>query len=102
MPFSFGDEELNLDDSASTVCSVTKGDSPLSVWWTFKGEDEEFAYNLTSNDGVMVTRNNQKVSMLSIEAIKARHRGNYTCFASNRAGISHQSSYLALNGSEFL
>jgi hypothetical protein len=98
MPFTFGDEELNLDESVSVICSITKGDLPLKIWWTFKGDFEEFPYNLTTNDGVMITRSGQKVSMIQIDAVKARHRGNYTCFAHNKAGISQQSSYLAING----
>ena len=101
-PFSFGDDEFNLDDTVSAVCSVTKGDVPLKLWWTFKSDNEDFAYNLTTNDGVVITRNNQKVSMLTIEAVKARHRGNYTCHAQNRAGVSQQSSYLSINGSIFI
>jgi hypothetical protein len=83
-------------------CSVTKGDLPLKLWWTFKGDDEEFPYNLTTNDGIVITRNTQKVSMLTIEVVKARHKGNYTCFAQNKAGVSQQSSYLLINGSNYI
>lgn len=57
------------------------------------------SYNLTTNDGVVLTRNSQKTSMLAIEAVKARHRGNYKCHASNRAGTVQHSAYLAINGS---
>jgi hypothetical protein len=96
VPFNFGEDELNIDESISTMCSVTKGDLPLRIWWTFSDNDE--SYNLTSNDGIMVTRNSQKVSSLLIEAVKARHRGNYTCFAQNRAGHASHSAYLAING----
>lgn len=98
IPFNFGDEELNLDESVSTVCSITKGDLPIRIWWTFSGDGDELSHNLTTNDGIMITRNGQKVSMLSIDAVKARHRGNYTCYASNKGGFAHQSSYLAING----
>lgn len=98
-PFSFGEDELNLDESASTICSVIKGDlQQLKIWWLFKGEDEEFPYNLTTNDGIIISRTGQKLSVLNIEAVKARHRGNYTCFASNRAGVAQHSAYLAING----
>lgn len=83
------------------MCSVTKGDIPIKLWWTFKGEHDEFPYNLTSNDGVMITRTAQKISTLAIEAVKARHRGNYTCYAQNRAGVAQQSSYLSINGLNF-
>ena len=82
-------------------CSVTKGDMPLKIYWTFKGDNDDTPYNITSNDGIVIMRSTQKISMLSIEAVKARHRGNYTCHAQNRAGVSHQSSYLSMNGSSF-
>lgn len=97
-PFSFGDEELNLDDSVIATCSITKGDLPVHLWWTFVEEGSAFSFNLTTNDGVVISQNNQKVSMLSIDAVKARHRGNYTCFASNKGGVVQQSSYLAITG----
>jgi hypothetical protein len=80
------------------MCSITKGDNPLKIWWSFKGDDDFFAHNLTSNDGVVISRNGQKLSVLNIEQVKARHRGNYTCYASNRAGFTSQSSYLSING----
>lgn len=96
-PFNFGEEEFNFDESVTAVCSVSKGDLPLSIFWKF--HNEHFPeYNLTSNDGVLITKNNAKVSVLTIEAVKARHRGNYTCFASNRAGIAHHSAFLSING----
>lgn len=98
LSFNFGDEELNIDDSVSAVCAITKGDAPMKLWWHFQQEGESFAYNLTTNDGVVISQSNSKVSMLSIESLKARHRGNYTCFAQNRAGSTFQFAYLAING----
>ena len=99
MPFSFGDNEVNLDDSLTATCSIIKGDLPLKVWWRFTESDEALSYNLTTNDGVVVTKPSQKISILAIDAVKARHRGNYTCFASNKGGSSRHSTYLAVNGS---
>lgn len=77
-------------------CSIIKGDSPIKIWWRF--DDEDVSYNLTSNDGIVITRTSQKISILAIEAVKGRHRGNYTCFASNKGGVSHHSAYLDING----
>lgn len=78
------------------MCSVTKGDLPLTIWWSFHGEN--FPENLTTNDGIFITKTSQKISTLVIEAVKARHRGNYTCVVQNRAGIAFHSAYLAING----
>lgn len=96
--FTFGDEELNLDETIAATCIVIKGDLPIHVWWTLRDDYHNTERNLTSNDGVMITKTSQKISVLNIEAVKARHRGNYTCYAKNKAGISQYSAYLAING----
>ena len=71
----------------------------MKIWWTFKGDNDDYPYNLTTNDGIIITRTTQKVSMLTIEAVKARHRGNYTCYAQNKGGHSQHSAFLYINGS---
>jgi Immunoglobulin domain len=98
-PFSFGDDQdVNFDEAVAATCIITKGDLPISVWWTLVDDFDKFEKNLTTNDGVVITRTSQKFSMLTIDAVKARHRGNYTCFAKNKAGISQHSAFLAING----
>jgi hypothetical protein len=97
--FSFGDEEMNLDDAASVVCTVSKGDLPIRIWWTLVDDFSGLERNLSTNDGIMITRSSPKVSMLTIDAVKARHRGNYTCHAHNKAGVSQHSAFLYINGS---
>lgn len=98
VPFSFGEEEVNFDESVTATCSVTKGDLPLKIWWYFYPDGDSVGFNLTTNDGILITRNTQKVSMIAIDAVKARHRGNYTCFAANKGGFVQHSAYLAING----
>jgi Immunoglobulin domain len=100
--FNFGEDEVNFDDSVTATCSISKGDLPLKVWWRFTESDESMAYNLTTNDGIVITKPSQKVSLLTIDAVKARHRGNYTCFAQNKGGSTHYSAYLEVNGSSFM
>lgn len=98
-PFTFSEEELNLDDSVSATCSITKGDLPIKIWWTLSDSYESTAeYNITTNDGIVISKAGNKLSVLNIESVKDRHRGNYTCYASNRAGIAYHSAYLAING----
>ena len=82
----------------SATCTVTKGDLPIHIWWTLS--DTYFANerNLSTNDGVVILKNGQKLSLLNIESVKARHRGNYTCYAKNKAGISQYTATLAING----
>ena len=99
VPFSFGDEEVNFDDSVTATCSIIKGDLPLKIWWTLSDSFESMEeYNISTNDGVVISKTGNKVSMLNIEAVKARHRGNYSCYAKNKAGITKHSAYLAVNG----
>jgi hypothetical protein len=98
-PFNFGDEEdINLDEAVAVTCIITKGDAPIKIWWTLVDDFTGLERNLTTNDGVMITRTNQKMSMLAIEAVKSRHRSNYTCHAKNKAGIAHFSAFLSVNG----
>lgn len=70
----------------------------MNIWWTRVDNFYNEERNLTSNDGVMITRNNQKVSLLTIESVKARHRGNYTCNAKNKAGVAQFSAFLSISG----
>lgn len=90
---------MNFDDSVTATCSIIKGDLPMNIFWSFTESDERLSYNLTTNDGIVISKAGNKLSVLNIEAVKARHRGNYTCFAQNKAGASHFSAYLAVNGS---
>lgn len=90
---------MNLDDAASVMCSVTKGDLPIHIWWTLIDDFHEgFEKNLSTNDGLIITRTSQKLSVLNIDAVKARHRGNYTCYAKNKAGFTQHSAFLFING----
>jgi Down syndrome cell adhesion molecule-like protein 1 len=99
VPFTFGEEEVNFDDSVTATCSVIKGDSPIKIWWTLADSYESLAeYNISTNDGIVISKAGNKVSVLTIESVKSRHRGNYTCFAKNKAGTAKHSAYLAVNG----
>lgn len=98
-PFSFGDEQdVNFDEAVAATCIITKGDVPIQVWWTLVDDFDKFEKNLSTNDGILITRTSQKLSLLNIDAVKARHRGNYTCYAKNKAGISQHSAFLYING----
>jgi Immunoglobulin I-set domain len=72
----------------------------LKIYWQFQGDDDFLPFNITTNDGIVITKPSQKLSVLNIDAVKARHRGNYTCVAENRAGYTQHSAFLAVNGSK--
>lgn len=97
VPFDFGADEVNLDEMVSAMCTVNKGDMPIDIAWLHFDTDGN-EKRLATNDGVVITRTNQRISMLSIETVKARHRGNYTCIAKNRGGATQHSVSLFING----
>lgn len=102
VPFELnGAEQINLDEMLSATCTVSKGDIPLTITWTHtdtNGVERE----LSTDDGIVITRTNQRISILSIEAVKARHRGNYSCIAKNRGGIASHSGTLFVNGEDHI
>lgn len=79
-------------DMVSAYCTVNKGDLPLDIYWTRNGG------RVFTNDGLVVTRNSQRINVLSIESVRARHAGNYSCVATNNGGVTKQSALLAVNG----
>ena len=98
VPFDFGVDQINLDEMVSATCTVNKGDLPIEINWFTTDPISGIEHALDTNNGVVITRSNQRISMLSIEAVKARHRGNYTCVVRNSAGVVHHMAQLAING----
>lgn len=78
-------------------CSATKGDSPLSLRWSFQSKPLA-----SSSDGPIsgLTINNlgERISVLSIQSVAAVHNGDYTCTAENPAGIANYTATLTVNG----
>lgn len=92
VPFDFGEDEINAMDMVSASCTVNKGDLPMRITWTRNGRQ------LFSNDGISISRTNQRISILSIESVRDRHSGNYSCVAENSAGSVNYMSSLWVNG----
>lgn len=90
---SFGDEPVNAGDLASIQCAVSKGDFPLEITWMFKG----LPIGPDRSD-IIVSGSGKRVKQLTIDAVAARHAGEYTCVASNAAGSSSHSAILDVNG----
>ncbi|XP_032292769.1 cell adhesion molecule Dscam1 isoform X12 [Drosophila virilis] len=91
VPFEFGEESVNELDMVSASCTVNKGDLPIDVAWTKNGG------RVYTNDGIVVTKTSTRMSVLSIESVRARHAGNYSCVATNNAGESRHWAILAVN-----
>uniref|UniRef100_A0A336L245 CSON014681 protein n=1 Tax=Culicoides sonorensis TaxID=179676 RepID=A0A336L245_CULSO len=90
VPFSFGDEIPNEGDTAVVTCVASKGDTPISVMFYHNGD-------LINDENDVSVMKNSKMATLSIEYLRAEHRGNYTCRASNRAGQVEYSAELNIN-----
>lgn len=91
-PFDFGSESINAMDTVSAYCTVSKGDLPMEIVWFLNGR------RMYTSDGISINRLNQRLSVVSIESVRDRHSGNYTCSASNTAGSVQQSAQLLVNG----
>ena len=94
LPLSFGQSVLNEGGFAQISCIVTEGDEPLSIGWTFHG------HTLSADLGIVTTPLGSRGSSLMIPSVGHKHRGNYTCKASNVAGVRTKSVELRVNGEQ--
>lgn len=92
MPFSFGEDPFHAGESATIQCTVSHGDQPLNISWSFNQQP------IPSSATVTVARVTSRVSVLTIEPVLAGHIGNYTCVAVNLAGRAEHTSILLVNG----
>ncbi|KAK1126108.1 hypothetical protein K0M31_004749 [Melipona bicolor] len=91
-PFTFGDEPVNSGEAISATCSILKGDFPMDISWAFNGA----SIDSERSDQYTITKS-KRLSVLAIDAVAARHAGEYTCTASNKAGASSHTAVLAVN-----
>lgn len=91
MPFEI-EESLFYGESVQMTCHASKGDRPMSITWTFEGQD------LSTVSGIKTMKMAEQTSFLSIASITGAHSGNYTCIAKNRAGEDRYTTTLHVNG----
>ena len=92
VPFSFGDHPVNQGESAQLMCAVNKGDRPLTITWSLKGDI------VSSDPDLTTTMLGTQTSILMISSVDYQHSGAYTCRAENSAGITTHSAELKVNG----
>ena len=92
VPFSFGETAINQGEFAQLTCVIRKGDKPLSITWSLKGDI------ISSDPAMTTTMLGLQTSILIISSVDYQHSGRYTCRAENPAGISTFSADLLVNG----
>ena len=92
LPFSFGDAAVNQGEPRQIICSVIKGDEPITITWSLQGED------LAPGPDLTTTQLGSKTSLLMISAVNYRHSGTYTCNVANPFGTTSHSANLRVNG----
>lgn len=79
-------------DSVQLICHVSKGDTPLSISWSFHGRAA------SSHRGIATNKVGERTSLLSINNATATHSGRYSCSARNQAGQADHSTILNVHG----
>ena len=92
LPISFGRDVVNQGEVGQLLCTVVKGDEPLSIAWSLQGEQ------LSSGPDLTTSQIGSRMSLLIISSVSYRHTGRYTCTASNAAGSDSSSAELKVNG----
>lgn len=82
---------MDEDETVSVQCTISKGDNPLNITWNLNDKPIDDYPGITVN-------NMRRVSLLTIESVRADHAGKYTCVAANSAGTSSYSADLNING----
>lgn len=93
-PFHFGDDPSNFGDSASIQCLVTSGDFPIDFKWLYNGRPVSEVF------GISTVKLGKRTYALTIDSVNGKHAGNYTCEASNSAGVDRYNATLIVNGTK--
>ena len=74
------------------MCNIKKGDKPVTISWSLKGDV------VSSDPSLTTSMIGTQISLLNIANVDYRHSGTYTCRATNRAGSVTHSTELLVNG----
>lgn len=92
-PFAFP-KTLSETMRARVLCTVIRGDLPLTITWTKDGKPLDPEHN------VAVESADDFSSSLTFRSVAARHRGNYTCAAGNAAATVNHTAPLLVHGKQ--
>lgn len=91
VPFE-AEEPVFAGESVQLTCHVSKGDAPLTITWSFHGEES------SSHQGITTTKIGERTSLLTIPNSMASHSGEYSCHAANHAGTVVHTTTLNVHG----
>nr|XP_042896898.1 uncharacterized protein LOC122269149 [Parasteatoda tepidariorum] len=84
--------DLRLGDRADIICTLRRGDLPVTFKWYFNGRE------IRGEELGKVTSYDVRSSVYLIDKLKAGNVGNYTCMVSNVAGSDTASGQLLVEG----
>ena len=90
-------ESVSEGDRKTLTCTVSKGDTPLTLTWLKNGQPLNLGDSVTNHMTVMNL--NPFNSVLSFEKVLEHHAAKYTCKASNLAASTELSFTLKVDGS---
>ena len=91
-PFQFPYETVDEGTYVQIICTIIKGDEPLTISWSLQGDI------VSSDPDIITTSLGTRSSILTISKVGYRHSGDYTCRASNKAGSFSHTATLRVNG----
>lgn len=91
---------VEAEDRVTLTCTVSKGDSPLSIVWYRDGVP--LPSHGSRSDDITIVSLNAYNSVLGIERVGPRHGGRYSCRAANAAGTDVLTYSLSVNGTFFV
>ena len=92
LPINFDSERFLEGDFVQSNCVLRNGDKPIQFSWLFNG------HLLSNSENIEISRMGRRSSILTLDPVKGHNRGNYTCTASNVAGVSSVHTLLRVNG----
>ena len=91
--FSFGnDEPMSYGEFINVQCIISGGDLPVNISWILNGKPFDDYLE------IYTTKRGKRINELTIESVAAKHAGNYSCIAENKAGSVNYTAELKVNG----
>ncbi|XP_047472706.1 Down syndrome cell adhesion molecule-like protein Dscam2 isoform X5 [Penaeus chinensis] len=91
LPIDFGSDTFYEGDLAQANCVLRKGDLPVTFEWIFNSK------LLEASDSVEVLNIGERTSLLTINPVRGHHQGNFTCLATNAAGVAQMGATIIVN-----